>query len=43
MRDVALMLPLKVLGDIRSIEKSPCLSALPDARKANLLLRQINI
>jgi hypothetical protein len=36
MWDVALMLPLKVFGDIRSIEKSPYLSALSDARKANL-------
>jgi hypothetical protein len=33
---VALMLPLKVFGNIRSIEKSPHLSALSDTRKANL-------
>ena len=33
---LALMLLLKVFGNIRSIEKSHHLSALSDARKANL-------
>jgi len=33
---VALMTPLKVFGNIRSIEKSPLLSVCSDVKKANL-------
>jgi len=36
MWDVALITPLKVFGNIRSIEKSPLLSVCSDAKKANL-------
>jgi len=36
MWDVALMTPLKVFGNIRSIEKSPPLLVCSDVKKANL-------
>jgi len=34
--DAVWMTPLKVFGNIRSIEKSPLLSVCSDAKKANL-------